>query len=300
MNTEIAVQKREVAVSNFRGLVDLKKNILSSEVVRKGLGEIDLMIAEAGIMNPVILMDDAEFVKIVVKVIQNIAVDVGVRDFTKESNPYEYKRLLGVIRTHYKDLTLSEIKKAFELSLLGELDTFFQKDKNGFPDKNHYQSFNLDYFMKIMGAYKKRKRETWSKAHKLLPDLQTVVTDEEKNQFRESFINDIIRKFNRYRDEGVPPMFLAKGLVIKYLVSSGILEVEPEIEDEDIQAAFVQVCDSTVNSFKKKFIKDKFNVGVYTEEVSARAAGNSNQRNIIECFDAMIENKISIEEMIKI
>lgn len=101
---------------------------------------------------------------------------------------------MDILKRYYSDMTLADIKMAFELATTGELDEYLPKDKQGNPDKNHYQQFNADYFAKILKAYKQKQTDVIDKAYKAIP--------EKTMKFRRSKSGDL-----RYKDNGGTVIF---------------------------------------------------------------------------------------------
>lgn len=85
---------------------------------------------------PIAEIDDAKLVENLSLLFKRIAIDVGYI-IPQNENDWNYiqSRLLDILKRYYSDMTLADIKIAFELATTGELDEFFPKDKYGNPDK---------------------------------------------------------------------------------------------------------------------------------------------------------------------
>ena len=71
-------------------------------------------------------------------------------------------------------------KSAFEMLSIGELDEFLPKNQ-GQPDKNHYQSFSVEFITRILKAFISLKSRTNIEVKKLLPSpVDRPVTEDEK------------------------------------------------------------------------------------------------------------------------
>ena len=72
--------------------------------------------------------------------------------------------------------------------IAGELDEFLPKDKNGNPEKKHFQQFNIDYFGRILNAYCRKRINVLSKAYSLLPKYNTS-SDEDRVIYHKHIVN---------------------------------------------------------------------------------------------------------------
>lgn len=154
--------------------------------------------------------------------VNGIAKDIGIKGIIEKSDKI---RFYDIIRKYYTMFTLSDVKLAFELAVVGRLNNYLPKDKNGEPDKNHYQSFSTEYVSKILNAYKRYLSETIIKARTLLPEKIETITDKMKEEGHQQFLNSIYKQFERYKETGVY-FFAVPFLVVEELIKAGYSEVE--------------------------------------------------------------------------
>lgn len=114
-----------------------------------------------------------------------IAMDVGFIIPTENRDDWTYicTRLLDLLKRYYSQLTLSEVKLAFELLITGELDDYLPKDRDGNAERKHYQQFNADYFAKVLNAYRRKQNGVIHKAYKALPEPKKELTPQQIRQF---------------------------------------------------------------------------------------------------------------------
>ena len=81
-------------------------------------------------------------------VLRRVILLLGIK---KESFPSEIQKglILEFLKENYSFLTVSEIKNAFELAIMGKLDV----------SSTSYQSFNCEYICSILNAYKRYIQE---------------------------------------------------------------------------------------------------------------------------------------------
>jgi hypothetical protein len=93
--------------------------------------------------------------------------------------------LLGHIKRACQNLTIEEVKKAFELGVEGYYDI----------DMNHYQSFSSLYFSSVINAYVEYRRRIVAKINKERVEQQAVkdeLTPEQKTEINNRFLYNFI------------------------------------------------------------------------------------------------------------
>ena len=147
--------------------IEVRRIMVQLPEVAKALNPVEKYVFAASTKTPIAEIDDAKLVENLSLLFKRIAIDVGYI-IPQNENDWDYiqYRLLDILKRYYSDMTLADIKMAFELATTGELDEYLPKDKQGNPDKNHYQQFNADYFAKILKAYKQKQTDVIDKAYK--------------------------------------------------------------------------------------------------------------------------------------
>lgn len=95
--------------------------------------------------------------------------DIGLKT---ELDQYDLARFFDIVSRYFSELSFPEIKIAFEMAMIGELDHYLPKNGNGEPDKSHYQSFSFEYITKILTAYRKKRSVVLNKAYIAIPVLE--------------------------------------------------------------------------------------------------------------------------------
>ena len=205
-------QKRE-ALQVYRAH---KAAIMNSEEVQSRMNDAELQVIERANHETVREIENVTLAKKLLKLSTGIARDAGIKDWRNESvMKYDGSVFVKLVSDHFKDLTLQEVKYAFEASDLGFLDKYLPRDKHGEPEKNHYQSFSREFIVRILKAYRQYKGGVWTKAQGLLPVQTKTATIEELKEYRDSFTNKIHERFEAYKNDGVIPIFLRPQMVLK-------------------------------------------------------------------------------------
>lgn len=219
-----------------------------------------------------------------------IAKDAGI----KQVDTYSATRFVDILRKYYYSLSLSEVKIAFELGMTGQLDEYLPKDKNGHPDRHHYQSFSIDYVTKILNAYKRKFSEIETKVYTALPAPKKVITDREKQFYINHCRRTVRNAFILYKYKGLIPLQMNDMLVYSELERMGYAE-PIEVVQSDMKSAVSRL----INKQHKKVLNDFVGscirtMGVKHDSVPGEAYIIARQRAIRETFDWMIRNDIAL------
>ena len=124
------------------------------------------------------------------KMFHFISIDIGYKKPAEDAEwQYIVVRLSDVLKRHFYDLTIEDVKTAFELLTVGDLDNYLPTNSSGEPDRSHYQNLNAEYLCKVLRAYKKRRDVAYTnikaaqpKPQKALPPMQTKTPAEKTRE----------------------------------------------------------------------------------------------------------------------
>jgi len=218
-------------------MVNKRVDMLKIPAVTNNLTQTELMITKSGTwptIRQLIEADEKSFINEFSKACVIIARDQGIKSWNDKIMETDAKRAYFFVKTYYSSFTLKEFKLSFELALVGALDEFLPKDRSGKADRNHYQGFSLDFISKILNAMRKRKQAAWSKAHKLIPHEPLEITEEDKAEIWQTFINHICKGFEEFRDKGELTSFAMPSMVVDQFKKVGLVDKIPEATQDDI------------------------------------------------------------------
>ena len=191
------IKKQQLIEQRRDERLEEKKSMLVVPEVQWHLSKNEMSLAESSVQLPIRKMADEELTEKLFVQVKFICRDIGVSYWDDPSQmKYETIRFFTTVRKYYDDLSLSEIKMAFEMASIGELDEWLPLDKNGHPDNKHYNSFNVAYYTKILNAYRTKRNRVWSKVRKYIPIEQHVISEEEKHN-NKVFIDSIYNAFEQ-------------------------------------------------------------------------------------------------------
>lgn len=277
--------------------IEVRRRMMQLPEVAKALNPVEKYVFAASTKTPIAEIDDAKLVENLSLLFKRIAMDVGYI-IPQNENDWNYiqSRLLDILKRYHSDMTLADIKIAFELATTGELDEFLPKDKHGNPDKNHYQQFNADYFAKILNAYRRKQNGVIHKAYKALPEPKKELTPEEKRYYNNQVVARCREVFLQYKYTGRFVLGIADGkLIYDWLRKLGFANEVAGTEDERKQALtryMQRVARGLVNKYEAYHVQRK---GTDAPELDFTAYEIARDKEIKRTFDRMIADELQIE-----
>lgn len=282
--------------------IDVRRQVILLPEVSKALTQVEKYVLEASTKTQIAELDEKVFAEKAAQILRFVAMDVGY-NIPQNATDWGYIqiRLLDIIKRYYSQLTLTDLKLAFELATTGELDDYLPKDSKGKPDKNHYQNFNADYFAKILNAYKRKQSEVVEKAYNAVPKPKKEISPDEIRFYENIRKQTNQHIFLRYKYRG-ELIFGAvdEMLVYNWLLSVGLANPVAETE-QDRKQALTRFLDKAarnmVNPYKVYDVRQK---GIDSPEIDFTAHEIARRREIIKTFDYMIENEIYVNDYLEL
>lgn len=277
--------------------IEVRRRMVQLPEVAKALNPVEKYVFAASTKTPIAEIDDAKLVENLSLLFKHIAMDVGYI-IPQNENDWNYiqSRLLDILKRYHSDMTLADIKIAFELATTGELDEFLPKDKHGNPDKNHYQQFNADYLSKILKAYKQKQTDVIDKAYKALPEPKKELTPEEKRYYHNQVVARCREVFLQYKYTGRFVLGITDGMLIyDWLRKLGFANEVAGTEDDRKQAfaRYMQrVARGFVNKYEAYHVQRK---GTDAPELDFTAYEIARDKEIARTFDRMIADELQID-----
>lgn len=276
--------------------IDVRRQIAVLPEVAQALTQVEKYVFDASTKTQIAELDEKVFAEKAAQILRFVAMDVGYNiPANAQDWAYIQVRLLDIIKRYYSQLTLTDIKLAFELATTGELDDYLPKDSKGKPDKAHYQNFNADYFAKILNAYKRKQSEVVGKAYNAVPKPEKQISPEQIRYYerlRAQTNRQIFLRY-KYRNELIFGM-IGEMMIYKWLVAVGL--ANPVVETEnDRKQALARFFDKAARNMLEPYqVFDIRTKGIDSPEIDFTAFEIARRREIIETFDYMIENDIYV------
>lgn len=281
--------------------IEIRRKMVQLPEVAKALNPVEKYIFAASTKTQISEIDDETLVTKLANMLKYIAMDVGfIIPQITEDWQYIQARTLDILKRYYSNFTLSDIKLAFELATTGELDEFLPKDRQGNPDKNHYQQFNADYISKILNAYKRKQNVVIDKAFKVLPEPKTTFTPamirefEIQRQWRNRYI------FLCYKYTGKLILGLTDDMFLyEWLQKCGLAD-DVQVKEDDRKEVFARymqrVARGMINQYTAFQVRRK---GTESPEIDFTAFEVARKKEIIKAFDRMIAEEMQVDNYMK-
>lgn len=294
-------KRQSAAVLLYSGTakaIEVRRAMVELPEVAKSLSGVEKYIFAASTKMQIADIDDDTLIAKTGQMFRFIAMDVGyIIPTNSEDWAYICTRLLDILKKYYSQMTLADIKLAFELATTGELDDYLPKDSQGNPDKKHYQQFNADYFAKILNAYRRKQNGVIHKAYKALPEPKKELTPEEKRYYhnRREARNRII--FLRYKYTGKITFEIGDEMFLfEWLKKIGYAE-EVNATEDDRKQAFAKYMQRAaiglINQYTACNVRRK---GIDSPEIDYTAYEVARKKEITRAFDRMITDEIYIDD----
>lgn len=298
----LVISSKDVAVDLYSGKVkaiELKRKMVALPEVIDSLGKVEQKIFVASAKKLISEHTDSELVKVFSEMFRFLSMDIGYirpQDATEWS--YICTRLVSILGTYYGNLSVADVKLAFELLVVGELNDFLPVDSKGQPDKNHYQNFNAEYLSKILNAYQKKQSQVVFKAFKSLPEPGKNTTEEQKEFYRRQTYYDLAYcylhfKYLRRLPESVND--ISEALFYDKLVEMGFVDDIQITDEEKADALRYFLTTSRGNKYENMSIYKK---GADHEKVKGRARVMARKKLLKETFLQMALDEVQVIELL--
>ena len=281
--------------------IEVRRRMVQLPEVAKALNPVEKYVFAASTKTPIAEIDDAKLVENLSLLFKRIAIDVGYI-IPQNENDWNYmqSRLLDILKKYYSQMTLADIKLAFELATTGELDDYLPKDSQGNPDKKHYQQFNADYFAKILNAYRRKQNQVIGKAYTALPEPKKELSPEQIRYYRNQSVMTCLMCFLRYKYTGR----LVFGLTDEMFVYNWLLGVrladEVKETENDRKEAYNRFLARAARGFVNEFtIYHVRKQGTQSPEIDFTAFEIARRKEIKRTFDRIIKDEIYIYHYLK-
>lgn len=154
---------------------------------------------------------DEDFELKIAKALLEIMTDLGLKTFPDE---YSQNRIVYFLQTYYREMSIGELKLAFELAFMDMLSVNIE----------HYNSFDIKYLTRILNAYRSYRNEKRKAIDKKLEQEKPEPTAEELAQQHRNFINRIVKAYEKYKNDNVFEVQI-KWLVYDFLLENNLLEM---------------------------------------------------------------------------
>lgn len=288
--------KNELALRSTKA-IDQRRAMLEIPKITEVLNSVELTIFKASTKTPISQLPERTMIEHISALCVFIRKDIGLR---QEIDQYDKTRLFDILRKYFSSLTLDEVKAAFELASVGQLDSYLPKNNQGEPDKSHYQSFSVEYVSKILTAYNRRKSHAITKAYAALPE-RIEISSEQKLAYRKRTLLNIYKAFLKYKYTGkLEASTVTEYLSFEELIKTGFIETDLPITDDDRKAAYAKMMQKSISGLINKFAAETIRkLGTEHSDVKNHAYLIARKQAVKKAFDRIIRDEIQLIDFLK-
>ena len=275
----------------------IRRSIVDRPEIAKALDPIERHIFISSTKTQICELDDSVLVDKMANIFRFIAIDIGYK-IPANSHEWTYicTRLLAFIKRHYAQLTLSDIRIAFEMAVSGNLNEYLPKDSNGNPDNRHYQNFNIDYFAKILNAYRSIQNNVILKAHAALPVAKEGANKDERDKYRQEITELCRMAFLRFKYKGkIELKILEDRFIYNWLYKCGLADKIEETE-EDRKKALGEYLKLSAYGLITNYDADHVRRnGIHSDKIDYTAFEIARKKEIKRSFIRMIDDELQVD-----
>lgn len=279
--------------------VEVRRVMTQIPEVAKALSPVEKMVFAASTKTQICDIPDNVLVEKVGSLLRNIAIDVGYTLPDRNDWGYICTRLMDYFKNYFSQLTLAEIKLSFELLSTGELDEYLPHDKGGNAERKHYQQFNIEYFGRVLNAYKRKQCGVIGKAFIALPPPDKEPSETKSFRNRVRWVT--VYSFLHYKYLGRLPELSDVWIMLVYECLDRVgLAVPVEITANDKQAAFNNVMQRIARGFVNQYTAHHIRKqGVEHEDVAGGAFWIARANALNATFEMMQKKEVQLIKYLK-
>lgn len=287
------LQTKETALPTTARAVDARRVMK----VTSKLTDTERNVWDASTKELISDAEDAPLAQQCANMFRYIAIDTG---YNIPSNVTEWQytciRLMEILKKYYGYLSLAEVKLAFELTMVGELDKYLPKDGNGNASRSHYQNFNIEYLSKVLTAYGKMRSDVFHKVYTEAQIERKPISDTQRAEAKKKALEGLKLTFLKYKYTGRLETSIADGfgkVIYDWLKWRGLI-TSVEVTEEDRRNACVHYLSlatrGLVSKFSAIFVKKNNN----SEDIAQLAEIEARKKQIAKAFDYIIAEGFDI------
>ena len=255
MNTNLPAQvARAVAYVNEpprnTKAIHIRRAMLAIPAVEDALTKTERMIFNASTKRQICEMSENELVQTLKPVLKMVAMDVGLKITKGVEWQYAQTRAVDILAKYFEQMTVADVKQAFEMLVTGGLDEWLPRDAQGQPDRKHYGQFNAEYLAKVLRAYGKVQAAVIGKAYDAARSVAAPPTDAPNPSIIRDAVAKVLevyRQTKRIDFSGTHPR-----IVYGWLQQNGYADAV-QVQAEDRSAALAEYLKDAANGLKNQY-----------------------------------------------
>lgn len=219
--------------------IEIRRQLAKNPEALNVLQPVEKVVFMAATHRPISTYNSVDLAKALSEVLTWVAKDIGLRNLETKEIQYLTVRISEILKRYYPELSLRDFRMAFEMCITGELDEYLPKNRDGSPDKNHYQQFNAEYICRILNAYREKRTEVLRKIQP--PTTVPLLTDNQQTQLENKAKDKLLNSFAHFLKTGELKISLIEEILFYNLLSEAGLVKPVELTTEEQQALMAKV-----------------------------------------------------------
>lgn len=284
----------------YSKVITVRRQIIEVPELKDKLTKLEYYILLASTKRQICDIDEQTLINKMRELFRLISIDVGY--IITDDFDYLCTRLFDFIRKYYSQLSLSEIKIAFELAIAGKLDEFLPKGRDNTPDRHHYQQFNIDFFSKILNAYCLKQKNVIAKSFHEIKLIQSKTVSNPKSKAINNYTKrKLYYSLLLYKYTGKLPDISPISVMLFYdvLLSVGLVETHDIMLSDKKEALSILMSKISSGFMSNTNAYQLRKKGVEHDDVKVYSISFAKRRLLIKAFDYIIKNEIQIIDYIK-
>lgn len=142
------------AITLYKETIDTL--LLQADALGAHIPASDRRIIKAQGYKSIAKYNDNELTTICGKVVMGVMRNIGIH---RQPDEFDGAQFMLTLKLHFADLTIEDVRNAFELFNLHELDPWLEKDAKGRPI-DHFQQFSQRFYIAVLKAYQRKQHDT--------------------------------------------------------------------------------------------------------------------------------------------
>lgn len=279
-----------------------RKEIARNAEVMSALQPVERALFLASTDKSIDEIPSVELAKELRNSLQWICKDVGFRSAAEADSQYLVVRTTEILKRYYRDLSLKDFRMAFEMCLTGELDMYLPRNRDGQPDRSHYQNFNAEYICRILNAYRNRRGDVFRKvAAKMPAESGPEMTSEAKRRLEQKARRYLLDAFEHFKQTSEFKVSAIQEIIFYEILSESGLADEIIVTDAERK----EVLNRALSSMMLKGasvgeMQRKKAAGINAPEIAHPAFSLARHKALLKIFEDLKNNEIKLEDYVRI
>lgn len=280
-----------------------RKAIARNADVMSALKPVERALFLSSTDKPIEEYSSVELAKELRDALRWIAKDVGFRMSDNSDVQYLVVRCTEILKRYYQDLSLKDFRMAFEMCLTGELDAYLPRNREGQPDRSHYQNFNAEYICRILNAYRSRRADVFRKVNAAMQQDASgpEMSAETKRRLENKTKQRLLDAYAVYLETGKLETTTIREMLYHQILADAGLAEEIEITDDVRRSVLNAVlAEMAIKGASLGEIRRTRERGIKSSDIEHGAFVAARRNALLKTFAELKENKIDLKDYVRI